>query len=73
MHLHPFKLLFCFALFSDYIQPICLPEENQVFLPGRNCSIAGWGKIFHGGKVSDPLTKANGSFSLEKVCYCTIL
>ncbi|NXH20752.1 ENTK Enteropeptidase, partial [Bucco capensis] len=31
--------------FSDYIQPICLPEKHQQFLPGINCSIAGWGMI----------------------------
>uniref|UniRef100_A0A8C8R6P3 Transmembrane serine protease 15 n=1 Tax=Pelusios castaneus TaxID=367368 RepID=A0A8C8R6P3_9SAUR len=29
--------------YSDYIQPICLPEANQQFLPGINYSIAGWG------------------------------
>ncbi|NXE74234.1 ENTK Enteropeptidase, partial [Cochlearius cochlearius] len=31
--------------YTDYIQPICLPEKNQQFLPGINCSIAGWGRI----------------------------
>ncbi|NXT06342.1 ENTK Enteropeptidase, partial [Prunella fulvescens] len=31
--------------YTDYIQPICLPEKNQQFLPGINCSIAGWGSI----------------------------
>ncbi|NXX59985.1 ENTK Enteropeptidase, partial [Scopus umbretta] len=31
--------------YTDYIQPICLPETNQQFLPGINCSIAGWGSI----------------------------
>ncbi|NXG22304.1 ENTK Enteropeptidase, partial [Grallaria varia] len=31
--------------YTDYIQPICLPEENQQFLPGINCYIAGWGAI----------------------------
>ncbi|NXD72800.1 ENTK Enteropeptidase, partial [Eolophus roseicapillus] len=31
--------------YTDYIQPICLPENNQHFLPGINCSIAGWGTI----------------------------
>jgi hypothetical protein len=45
-----FVLLFSPACFSDYIQPICLPEENQVFLPGKNCSIAGWGRIIYQGK-----------------------
>ncbi|NXW47660.1 ENTK Enteropeptidase, partial [Nyctiprogne leucopyga] len=31
--------------YRDYIQPICLPEKNQQFLPGINCCIAGWGNI----------------------------
>ncbi|NXO75054.1 ENTK Enteropeptidase, partial [Sitta europaea] len=31
--------------YTDYIRPICLPEKNQQFLPGINCSIAGWGDI----------------------------
>ncbi|NXQ88578.1 ENTK Enteropeptidase, partial [Nyctibius grandis] len=31
--------------YTDYIQPICLPEKNQQFLPGIKCSIAGWGRI----------------------------
>ncbi|NXG42211.1 ENTK Enteropeptidase, partial [Psilopogon haemacephalus] len=31
--------------YTDYIRPICLPEKNQQFLPGMNCSIAGWGSI----------------------------
>lgn len=42
----------CFV-FPDYIQPICLPEENQVFPPGRICSIAGWGRVIYEGKSSD--------------------
>ncbi|NWH59460.1 ENTK Enteropeptidase, partial [Geococcyx californianus] len=31
--------------YTDYIQPICLPEKNQQFLPGITCAIAGWGNI----------------------------
>ncbi len=42
------KLIAYFA-FTDYIQPICLPEKNQQFLPGINCSIAGWGAIRYEG------------------------
>ena len=45
-------VLFSF-IFPDYIQPICLPEENQVFSPGRICSIAGWGTLVYQGKLSD--------------------
>ncbi|NXN96700.1 ENTK Enteropeptidase, partial [Rhinopomastus cyanomelas] len=28
-----------------YVQPVCLPETQRQFLPGRNCSVAGWGSI----------------------------
>lgn len=45
------KLIACFS-FTDCIQPICLPEENQQFLPGINCSIAGWGSIMNEGGSS---------------------
>ncbi|KAM4788440.1 enteropeptidase-like [Cyanocitta cristata] len=38
--------------YTDYIQPICLPERNQQFLPGINCSIAGWGHIRNEGGSS---------------------
>ena len=51
-----FSFLFSFN-FLDYIQPICLPEENQVFPPGRICSIAGWGKVIYQGIVSDSKNK----------------
>ncbi|KAJ8347859.1 hypothetical protein SKAU_G00264480 [Synaphobranchus kaupii] len=29
--------------FTDYIQPICLPDNDEQFEPGRKCFIAGWG------------------------------
>ncbi|XP_003410227.1 enteropeptidase [Loxodonta africana] len=44
--------------YTDYIQPICLPEENQVFPPGKNCSIAGWGTVVYQGSTADILQEA---------------
>ncbi|XP_072708945.1 enteropeptidase [Ciconia boyciana] len=44
--------------YTDYIQPICLPEKNQQFLPGVNCCIAGWGSIMNEGPTSDILQEA---------------
>ncbi|XP_054249059.1 enteropeptidase [Indicator indicator] len=44
--------------YTDYIQPICLPKKNQLFLPGMNCSIAGWGSILNEGPTSDILQEA---------------
>lgn len=35
-----------FPLFySDYLQPICLPEQDEVFPTNSQCYIAGWGYI----------------------------
>ncbi|XP_020817147.1 uncharacterized protein LOC110190830 isoform X1 [Drosophila serrata] len=38
--------------FSDYVQPICLPEKNSKLVENRNCTISGWGSIKAG--VSTP-------------------
>uniref|UniRef100_G1PBV1 Enteropeptidase n=1 Tax=Myotis lucifugus TaxID=59463 RepID=G1PBV1_MYOLU len=54
--------------YTDYIQPICLPEENQVFLPGRICSIAGWGRIVHDGPTADILKEAEVPLISNEKC-----
>ncbi|XP_048201899.1 enteropeptidase [Perognathus longimembris pacificus] len=54
--------------YTDYIQPICLPEENQVFHPERNCSIAGWGRIVHQGPTPDILQEANVPLLSNEKC-----
>ncbi|XP_007521346.1 enteropeptidase [Erinaceus europaeus] len=54
--------------FTDYIQPICLPEESQVFPPGRNCSIAGWGWLVHQGPTADILQEAEVPLVSNEKC-----
>uniref|UniRef100_A0A663N6Y9 Enteropeptidase n=1 Tax=Athene cunicularia TaxID=194338 RepID=A0A663N6Y9_ATHCN len=54
--------------YTVYIQPICLPEKNQQFLPGINCSIAGWGKIMHEGPTSDILQEAEVPLISNEKC-----
>ncbi|KFO24146.1 Enteropeptidase [Fukomys damarensis] len=54
--------------YTDYIQPICLPEENQDFLPGRNCSIAGWGRLESEGPTVDILQEANVPLLSNEKC-----
>ncbi|XP_006727684.1 enteropeptidase [Leptonychotes weddellii] len=54
--------------YTDYIQPICLPEENQAFPPGRICSIAGWGRIIHQGHTADILQEANVPLLSNEKC-----
>ncbi|XP_029435048.1 enteropeptidase [Rhinatrema bivittatum] len=44
--------------YTDYIQPICLPEKYQEFLPGINCSIAGWGRTENQGSTANTLQEA---------------
>ncbi|XP_027741824.1 enteropeptidase [Empidonax traillii] len=54
--------------YTDYIQPICLPEKNQQFLPGINCSIAGWGNIDNEGPTSDVLKEAEVPLISNEKC-----
>lgn len=34
--------------FTNYIQPICLPNKETRYEPGKNCTISGWGSIQYG-------------------------
>ncbi|XP_010170275.1 enteropeptidase, partial [Antrostomus carolinensis] len=54
--------------YRDYIQPICLPEKNQQFLPGINCWIAGWGNIMNEGPTSDILQEAEVPLISNEKC-----
>ncbi|XP_055965398.1 enteropeptidase [Sorex fumeus] len=54
--------------YTDYIQPICLPDKNQVFLPGINCSIAGWGMLMHQGPTASILQEANVPLLSNEKC-----
>ncbi|XP_054432604.1 enteropeptidase [Pteronotus mesoamericanus] len=54
--------------YTDYIQPICLPEEDQVFPPGRICSIAGWGRVVHQGPTADILQEADVPLLSNEKC-----
>uniref|UniRef100_A0A8C3QMC8 Transmembrane serine protease 15 n=1 Tax=Cyanoderma ruficeps TaxID=181631 RepID=A0A8C3QMC8_9PASS len=54
--------------YTDYIQPICLPEKDQQFLPGINCSIAGWGNIEDEGPTSNVLQEAEVPLLSNEKC-----
>nr|prf enteropeptidase [Rattus norvegicus] len=54
--------------YTDYIQPICLPEENQTFTPGRMCSIAGWGYNKINGSTVDVLKEADVPLVSNEKC-----
>ncbi|KAF5894315.1 enteropeptidase, partial [Clarias magur] len=54
--------------FTDYIQPICLPEPNQQFEAGRKCFIAGWGTLTEAGDSADVLQQAVVPLVNNSVC-----
>nr|XP_013810674.1 PREDICTED: enteropeptidase [Apteryx mantelli mantelli] len=54
--------------YTDYIQPICLPEKSQEFLPGIYCSIAGWGGIANQGPPSNILQEAEVPLITNEKC-----
>ena len=35
--------------FGSHVQPICLPPPSTAYVPGMNCTIAGWGSPGHPG------------------------
>ncbi|XP_056140347.1 enteropeptidase [Lampris incognitus] len=52
MHLH------APVTFTDSVQPVCLPQQEQEFEAGRKCVIAGWGRTAEQGSPSDVLQEA---------------
>ncbi|XP_050004892.1 enteropeptidase isoform X1 [Alexandromys fortis] len=54
--------------YTDHIQPICLPEENQIFSPGRICSIAGWGATENGGSTVNVQQEADVPLVSNEKC-----
>ncbi|XP_051006329.1 enteropeptidase [Acomys russatus] len=54
--------------YTDYIQPICLPEDNEIFIPGRICSIAGWGYTEIQGSTVDVLKEADVPLISNEKC-----
>ncbi|XP_004675362.1 PREDICTED: enteropeptidase [Condylura cristata] len=54
--------------YTDYIQPICLPEESQVFPVGKNCFIAGWGRLYSQAPTADELQEAEVPLVSNEKC-----
>ncbi|XP_051733469.1 enteropeptidase [Ctenopharyngodon idella] len=44
--------------YTDYIQPICLPDPGAQIEEGRKCFIAGWGLLSESGDVANVLQEA---------------
>ncbi|XP_058842223.1 ovochymase-2-like [Acipenser ruthenus] len=45
--------------FGTRVQPVCLPDETQVFPAGTMCIGSGWGKTLEGGDVSEILQEVD--------------
>ncbi|KAK1168849.1 ovochymase-2-like [Acipenser oxyrinchus oxyrinchus] len=46
-------------VFGTRVQPVCLPDETQVFPAGTMCVGSGWGKTVEGGEVSEILQEVD--------------
>ncbi|XP_067896124.1 enteropeptidase [Heterodontus francisci] len=44
--------------YTEFVQPVCLPDRKQQFLPGMRCYIAGWGALVENGPPASVLQEA---------------
>lgn len=55
-------------VFSNTIQPICLPAASHVFPAGMSCWVTGWGAMREGGRKAQVLQKASVKIINDSVC-----
>ncbi|CAF92228.1 unnamed protein product, partial [Tetraodon nigroviridis] len=55
-------------LVAGRVQPVCLPSEDESFLPGAACWITGWGYVQEGGFVTNDLRQAQVNVIAQSVC-----
>uniref|UniRef100_H3AI72 Peptidase S1 domain-containing protein n=1 Tax=Latimeria chalumnae TaxID=7897 RepID=H3AI72_LATCH len=55
-------------IFSERIQPVCLPRFGQIFSPMIDCWITGWGYTVEGGPVSAILREARVQLITRRDC-----
>ncbi|XP_058706682.1 transmembrane protease serine 7-like [Poecile atricapillus] len=56
------------VLFSELVQPICLPSTSRVFLYGTVCYVTGWGAIKENSHLAKTLQEARVRMINESVC-----
>ncbi|XP_053326507.1 transmembrane protease serine 9-like isoform X2 [Spea bombifrons] len=42
--------------FSQFIRPVCLPDNSTAFPEGMNCTVTGWGNVNHSKSLPPPST-----------------
>ncbi|NXO70128.1 ST14 protein, partial [Phainopepla nitens] len=56
------------VLFSELVQPICLPSTSRVFLYGTVCYVTGWGAIKENSHLAKTLQEARVRMINQSVC-----
>ncbi|KAM7373803.1 hypothetical protein PAMP_006506 [Pampus punctatissimus] len=54
--------------FTEWVQPLCLPADGQVFTAGSKCFITGWGRESEDGSLPDVLQEAQVPLVLQDQC-----
>ncbi|CAK6981349.1 LOW QUALITY PROTEIN: enteropeptidase [Scomber scombrus] len=54
--------------FTEWVQPVCLPADDQLITTGRKCFIAGWGRDAEQGSLPDVLQQAQLPVVGQDVC-----
>ncbi|NXW68343.1 ST14 protein, partial [Hirundo rustica] len=57
------------VLFSELVQPICLPSTSRVFLYGTVCYVTGWGAIKENSRLAKTLQEARVRIINQSVCH----
>ncbi|XP_053381306.1 trypsin-1-like [Mercenaria mercenaria] len=56
------------VVFNGYVQPACLPGENDPLNYGMKCEVSGWGERNESGGISDKLMAAEVPIVDKKKC-----
>ncbi|XP_068727107.1 transmembrane protease serine 11D-like isoform X1 [Montipora capricornis] len=55
-------------VFTNHVQPLCLPRTDEVFAPNEECHVAGWGHTEWNGRQADVLREIKVRIVSREVC-----